>query len=256
MQKFQKTMLGMLMGLLITPAVAQDEANAIDADAMQDLVNMGTYLRSLKAFRVKVSTENEVVLDDGQKLQYETSVDMLARAPDGLRVHDVSDNHERMYFFDGESFTLWAKRVNYYASVDAPPTILGLVNKLEENFGLSLPLSDLFLWGTDEATTSAITSAMDVGPAGINGTTCEQYAFRQEGVDWQLWIQRGDYPLPCKLVITSLTDEARPQYSAVYDWDLAPSFNDEAFIFVAPDDAQRVVLENLKAEVDSDEAEK
>lgn len=255
MPKLKKLLLGMMMGVLITPAIAQDDTDAIDADAMNDLENMGTYLRTLKAFRVIVTAENEVVLDDGQKLQYQNKIDMLARAPDGLRAHDVSDSHERMYFYDGEAFTLWAKRANYYATVDAPSTIAGLVDQLQDRYGMPVPLSDLFLWGTDESNIAAITSAMDAGPAGINGITCEQYAFRQADFDWQLWIQKGDYPLPCKLVITSKTDEARPQYSAVYDWNLAPSYNDSAFIFDAPDDAQRVVLENLNAETDSDEAE-
>jgi hypothetical protein len=78
----------------------------------------------------------------------------------------------------------------------------------------------------------------------VGGATCNLYAFRQEGVDWQVWIQKGNYPLPRKLVITTLTDEARPQYAATYRWDLAPSFNDTAFTFDPPEDALRVALEN------------
>ena len=78
--------------------------------------------------------------------------------------------------------------------------------------------------------------------------TCEQYAFRQEGLDWQLWMQQGDYPLPRRLVITTLTDEARPQYSSVLTWNLAPSFNEEAFKFDPPKDAQKIVLAQAKAD--------
>jgi hypothetical protein len=44
-------------------------------------------------------------------------------------------------------------------------------------------------------------------------STCEHYAFRQEGLDWQIWIQ-GDYPLPRKFVIRTLTDDARPQHTS------------------------------------------
>src|SRR5688572_21425784 len=52
----------------------------------------------------------------------------------------------------------------------------------------------------------------------------------------------GDYPLPRKLVLTTLTDEARPQSSVVYTWNLAPSYNDATFAFIAPPDAKRIVL--------------
>ena len=83
---------------------------------------------------------------------------------------------------------------------------------------------------------------MFVGPSQIGGVTCGHYAFRQEGLDWQVWIQLGDYPLPRKLVLTTLTDEARPEYVATYTWNLAPSYNDEGFTFTPPAGAGRVVL--------------
>ena len=56
----------------------------------------------------------------------------------------------------------------------------------------------------------------------------------------------GDYPLPRKLVLTTLTDEARPQYVATFTWNLAPSFNEAAFSVVPPKDFGRVVFRDLK----------
>jgi hypothetical protein len=94
---------------------------------------------------------------------------------------------------------------------------------------------------------------MDVGSATIDGTTCQHYAFRQDDIDWQLWVQKGDYPLPRKLVITTKTDDARPQHTAVYRWDLAPSFNDAAFTFDPPKGALRVVLEGNLSSDDANE---
>ena len=42
------------------------------------------------------------------------------------------------------------------------------------------------------------------------------------------------------------TDEARPQFTAVYRWNLAPSFNDAAFTFVPPAGAGRVVMSTAR----------
>jgi hypothetical protein len=134
--------------------------------------------------------------------------------------------------------------VNYYATVEAPATIRLLADALDANYGISLPLTDLFLWGTEGASTEGITAATSLGTSVVGGTTCSHYAFRQDDIDWQVWIQKGDYPLPRKLVITTRTDDARPQYTASYSWDLAPSFNDAAFTFDAPEGALRVVLED------------
>jgi len=48
-------------------------------------------------------------------------------------------------------------------------------------------------------------------------------------------------------VLTTTTDEARPQFTANYTWNLAPSFNDEAFTFDPPADAKRIVFEEAAA---------
>jgi hypothetical protein len=132
--------------------------------------------------------------------------------------------------------------MKYYASVAAPPTIGQLADSLETKYDIELPLVDLFRWGTPAMSTSDITSAQDIGPSEVDGVTCEQYAFRQEGMDWQLWVQRGEYPLPRRVVLTTTTDDAKPQYTVSYTWNLAPSFNDEAFVYKPPKDAYKIVL--------------
>jgi hypothetical protein len=139
-----------------------------------------------------------------------------------------------------------ARRVNYYATVPAPPTIAQLADMINEKYGMEMPLEDLFRWGGAHSKDDAIKSAMFVGPSQIGGVTCGHYSFRQEGLDWQVWIQLGDYPLPRKLVITTLTDEARPEYVAMYTWNLAPSFNDATFTFTPPSGAGRVALPEVK----------
>jgi hypothetical protein len=189
----------------------------------------------------------EDVLEDGQKIQYQSETNLLAEMPSRLRVEVTSDRQHRLYLYDGKNVTVWAARVNYYATVTAPSTVAELANVLYEKYDIEIPLEDLFFWGSKWATTDKITGAMVVGPADVEGTTCEHYAFRQEGLDWQVWIQKGDFPLPRKLVITTLTDEARPQHTSVLTWNLAPSFNDAAFTFDPPPDAHKIVLAEVGA---------
>ncbi len=157
----------------------------------------------------------------------------------------MNGEKQRLYLYDGKTFTLYGQAIQYYATVPAPATIGQLAGVLADKYDIELPLEDLFWWGTERVNSSAIVAAANAGPSDVQGTTCEHYAFRQEGLDWQIWIQRGDFPLPRKLVITTTTDEARPQYSAVYTWDLAPSFNEAAFTFDAPPDAKRIVFANV-----------
>ncbi|MDG1944856.1 MAG: DUF2092 domain-containing protein [Halioglobus sp.] len=253
MNKMPKMVVAVLATLFATTTFAQQSEPAVDPATMVALEKMGAYLRSLEAFRVKIITTNDTVLEDGQKIQYENNVDILAKPPNDLRIHTVNDRHERLFFFDGKTFTLWGQRMDYYATVDAPDTIGKLADMLDDKYGMDLPGLDLFRWGTPEMDTKAITGAMDVGSAVIQGTTCQHYIFRQDDIDWQVWIQKGDYPLPRKVVITTRTDDARPQHTAQYQWDLAPSFNDAAFTFNPPKGALRVVLEDNLSSDDANE---
>jgi hypothetical protein len=233
--------------LSTTARVAQtSQTPALDPDAMAMLDKMGSYLRTLTAFQVQSTTSREDVLDDGQKIATDGTVDLLVQRPNRLRVEIQNDARHRMFFYDGKSFTMWARLVNYYASVPAPPTLAELVDVLNDKYDIELPLADLFYWGTDKAKVNQITSAIDVGPSQVGGVSCEHLAFRQDGIDWQLWLQSGAYPLPRKLVITTTSDDAKPQYTSVLTWNLAPAFDNEAFMFDPPADAHKISIQEVK----------
>lgn len=218
------------------------KSDIMEPAAMTALNNMGTYLRSLKDFQVKAAVSSEDVLSDGEKLTFTHTTEILAQSPNKLRVEIEGDQKSRLFLYDGTTFTLFARRAGYYASVDAPPTTGELIDVVSEKYGIDIPLLDLFLWGGPRATTNEITEATDFGPGDVGGITCEHYAYRQPGLDWQVWIQLGDHPLPKKLVLTTLTDDARPQHTSVLTWNLAPSYNAAAFVFDPPTDAHKITF--------------
>jgi hypothetical protein len=221
--------------------------NPIDPDAMAALDKMGAYLRTLKSFQVRADVATDRVLDDGQTIQFSSKVDLVIARPNRMRVEVNDDDGHRFFFFDGKDFTIYGQVVGFYATVPAPPTLAKLSEDLNDKYGIELPLIDLFYWGTDEAIVKKIKAADDIGPSTVDGITCEQYAFRQEGVDWQIWIQLGEFPLPRKLVIRTLTDDAKPQHSENLTWNLAPSFSEDAFTFVPPPGVGRITIAEIKA---------
>jgi len=235
--------------LSLSGQVNSDQTKAnIDPAAMAALDKMGTFLRTLTVFQVKAAQTRDDVWDNGQAIQSSQVIDLLAARPNRLRAQIKNDDTDAFFLYDGKNFTVYGQLVNYYATVPAPPTIAELIGKIDEKYGIEMPLVDLFMWGSPQSTTSqAITSAIDIGPGTVEGTTCEQYAFRQAGLDWQIWIQLGAYPLPRKLILTTTDEEARPRFTQVLTWNLAPSFNDEAFTFDPPKDAQRIAIAEIPA---------
>jgi hypothetical protein len=224
------------------------EAPAIDPGAMHALNEMGIYLRTLKSFQVVADVTTDDVLDDGETIQFSSKADLVAARPNRMRVEVTDDDGHRFFFFDGKNFTIYGQVVNYYATVPAPSTIAQLSDDLSDKYGIELPLTDLFQWGTNDATIKKIKAAVDIGPSAVDGVTCEHYAFRQEGIDWQIWIELGEFPLPRKLVIRTLTDDAKPQHTEILAWNLAPSFSDNAFTFDPPAGVQRITIAEIKSQ--------
>ncbi len=247
--------LGLLAMSLAAPGVhaqtaaagtAAPAANAVDPGAIQALKDMGAYLQTLKRFQVSTALTGERVLADGQKLQHTAAASMDIDRPNRIRVRMSSARSERELIYDGKAVTLYTPALKYYSRVEFADTLAGLVKRLQERFGVEVPLSDLFIWGTPAAPIDQIQSAMNAGQDFIGDDLCDHYAFRQGALDWQIWITTGAKPLPRKIVITNRADEARPQSVSLIAWNLQPGFKDTVFKFTPPKGATAVELVPLK----------
>src|SRR5262249_6728102 len=106
------------------------DTTKIDPDALAALESMGAYLRTLKSFggHAVITTGNGA--DDGEKAQLPSPADLVAERPNRMRVDIADQRQPRTLFYDGKTFTMWAPRVKFYASIAAPPSIIQLVDTL------------------------------------------------------------------------------------------------------------------------------
>lgn len=227
-------------GVQAQTAASAPPASAVDATSVQALRDMGAYLQTLQRFAVHGELTGERVLADGQKLQHGASTALDVERPDRLRAWMRTSTFERQLVFDGRSVTIYSPVQKYYSTVEYSGNIGSLIDRLEATYGVQVPLSDLFRWGTAEAPLDRIESAMNAGQEFIGDELCDHYAFRQGTIDWQIWIAVGRRPLPRKIVITNRADEARPQSVTLLDWNLAPRFSESVFHFVPPPGATKV----------------
>jgi hypothetical protein len=226
----------------VADAAAEPDAGVIDPATIEALQRMTRHLGTLSSFEIRARSTIEEVADDGQKLQFEGAVTYKVRRPDAFFIDARTDRRIREFYYNGKTFTMFAPRMHVFTEVEAPPTILAMVGVLEEKYDVHLPLTDLFRWGSEPDDVQALTSAQYVGPARVDGVECDHFAFRQEVVDWQIWIQRGDAPLPRKLVITSRDNPAFPQYTAILDWKTDATFDASVFNFRKPADTLKIAL--------------
>jgi hypothetical protein len=219
----------------------------IDDGAVQALRDMSNYLMKSQTLGIVSEGSLDVVTGDGQRIQLDGTTNYKIRRP-GFVIDYVSDMKSRRFIYDGKTFTVYSPKLGYYASVAAPPTNKEVLDTIYNKFGISLPLVDLFRWGdgANGDRIKALKSAYDVGPATIDGTETEHYAFREADTDWEVWIQQGDQPLPRKMVIVDRNDPSHPTFTSRLTWQVNPTYTDADFAFVPDANAKRIELATYK----------
>lgn len=226
------------------PAAEDEEIQGpMEPEATAALDRMAAYLRTLNSFEIKTQTTIDVVTDAGQRIQIDGTAAYKVKRPDGFVISVDTDWKKRTFYYDGKQFTVFAPELGYYASAPAPATIKETLDVVADKYGIVLPIEDLFRWNDPSSRqTEKLDSAMHIGTITIDGAKTEQYAFRQGMVDWQVWIQVGDQPLPRKLVIIDRSELAQPAYAARLTWTLNPPLKPEDFAFKPTKDAKAIKL--------------
>lgn len=245
------TLCGVAALALASPCLAQGKKSSkpapppapppVDTQIVGALGRMANALKAMDSFEVRADMTTEEVLDTGQKLQSSSTMTALVRRPNRLQINLDSERRSRRFFYDGKQLTIYGPAAGYFATVPAPSTTYAMLQEAADRYGVETPLADLMAWGESAVRTDRIQTAMYAGADRIGADVCDQYAFRQDGTDWQLWIRRADPALPCKVVIANTDDPAQPQTVAVFTWT-PRSFADSQFAFTPPADAKQIKI--------------
>jgi hypothetical protein len=241
--------------LLLAGLLAGSAANAFAGDAMLDpvvvqrLQTSMSYLGGLQQFSLVTETSIEVVMESGQKLQFDTAVDAQVKRPDKLLAVRKGELLDQKFYYDGKTLTLQNPDSGVYATVDAPPTLDGVLDFARESLDIVAPAGDFFYSNAFEILMDGVHTAFQVGQAEVGGVLCDHLAFRADHVDWQIWIEQGARPLPRKLVLTSPDVLNAPQFSVlIREWNLQPNLTDEMFRFTPPDGAVAIGFVSLEGD--------
>ncbi|HAC66066.1 MAG TPA: hypothetical protein DCF68_21670 [Cyanothece sp. UBA12306] len=234
-----------VIGLLyLTPSLAQTKLIEVKAEnALEEMLN---YLKGQSSLKFQANISEDLVFSNGQKIQISAIANIKVRRPDKLNIDYQGDRNHIRFFFDGKTFTMEGLTNKVYANFLAPrdvDNINRLVNQIGEKLDITLPLGEIISTDNDlESIKKRVTSGIYVGESLINGIICHHLAFRQNNLDWQIWIEKGKQPLPRKLVITYKQAPSYPQYSAVLsNWNFDPiSAQDPVFSFQPANDADKI----------------
>jgi hypothetical protein len=225
------------------PSAAAPKPSDVEPDSVAALKRMSAYLTSLNTIEIVSEGSLDVVDEDGQRIQMDGVTTYKVRKPNGFVINYVSDAKTRTFFYDGKQFTVFAPKLDFFASAPAPATNREVLDVIYNKFGIKLPLEDLFRWNDPNGLrVEGLKSGYHAGTATLDGVETDHYAFREKDLDWEIWIAKGNQPLPQKVVIVDRTDPAMPTFIARLKWTVNPTLSDSDFAFVPDKDAKRIEL--------------
>ncbi|WP_236515856.1 DUF2092 domain-containing protein [Sandaracinus amylolyticus] len=203
---------------------------------------MSQYLAGLRSFRVDADSATEVVLENGQKLQYLASSQVSVRRPDRLRSERRGELSDLVMYYDGDSITLHGRGQNVWATTDAPRNLDAAIDFARDELDLEAPAADLLMSDVYRTLSAEAASGTYVGTAEVQGVRCHHLAFRgRSGSDWQLWVQEGATPLPMRYVVVSTDVRSQPQFEVeLHDWNTTAAMSDAEFQFEPPPGARQI----------------
>jgi hypothetical protein len=227
--------------LISFAAVPVMSAEGINPEADKILKSMSSYLGAAKVFSVNADIDFEIVAKNGQKLQLSSFATVVMERPKKFYIQRKGMIADAEFIFDGNTLTLHGKNLNVYAQTEVSGTIDDAIRAYEFETGIPAPGADLLFADPYAILSSGVESSAYIGTAYVNGVECHHLTFREDKVDWQLWVKAGYEPLPMKYVITSKWLTGAPQYEIRYrDWNRKPRIKGDQFTFAVPKGAIRL----------------
>jgi hypothetical protein len=224
----------------IAAAIAADTA---EAKAL--LKRSADFLAAQEKFGFDAELSFDVWQENGQVLEFGATREVTLRRPDRLRVDArTREGTERHLYFDGKTISIDLPDENAYVSVEKPGTLDAAIDYLVDDLETPAPLHDFLKSNFYADVDDQIRSGYVIGTETLGDRTCEHLAFRTAIVDFQIWVEAGDRPLPCRLVITYKRAAGSPEFRAAFtDWDLSPLTWDRTFAYDPPEDAERLSVQ-------------
>ncbi len=233
----------LVLGFTTTNSISQETGSQdIDSESIADLQKMFDFISQSKTISVTTESNYDARQKSGQFIEFGAISKWYIKRPNQVRVDiENRDGDERIFYFDGNTITLYDKSQNVYATVVKKGNLDQAFDYYMDELDMPMPLAELFSEKHPFDINKSVISSMYVGESKINGFACDDLAFRTQEVDLQVWIEQGKKPLPQRMIITYKESPGSPQYRARFsDWNLSPKLKDSLFEFKPPKDAEKI----------------
>ena len=219
---------------------------ATDAERLargRELVQqMSARLAAANAVSVTTTETRDVVHAKGNKEAVQQSGLYTMRRPDRFYAK-MTGGLGLESWYNGKTVTIAAHPEKVFAQAPMPETIDRTLDALAERYDMALPLADLFYASAEKALLSDSTTGGYVGKEAVGGTPCVHLAFKDVGVEWELWLPEQGEPLPRRFRVMQKRRTGEPVVDVTFtEWNLAPQVTDATFVPKVPAEYEGIAV--------------
>jgi hypothetical protein len=179
--------------------------------------------------------------DSGQFVTFFNEAEVALQRPNKLRADVIGELMNVQLYFDGNKLLAFDAANNSYAISPPLANIDEMLEFLMTKAQISFPTADIMHSDPYAVMTKNLTDAIVVGDTVVNGVAVEHFAYREPGIDWEIWIAKGEKAVPLRLAMTYKQVKNYPRFLVeFFDWKLNPKLKNKLFDFKVPNDAKQV----------------
>jgi hypothetical protein len=206
-----------------------------------------SFLKSQTSFSLEMDITYDDVLDSGAKVQYSAYQKILVNKPNRLYSEYVGDERLTNFYYDGQSFTIFAPDSNYYFTGAASDSLDKLLQKFEERRAVTIPMSNLVVSDPCAKMKADVGKIIFIGQDMVEREPMYHLLLLGQERDIQIWVTQQEPPLLKKAIITYKNLPSSPQYTVRFSqWNFQPQTLSDNFTFTPPQGA--VIIELLPEE--------
>ena len=198
---------------------------------------------------VTTTEVRDIVRVSGKKETVSQTGVYTVRRPDRFYAR-TTGGRDLESWYNGKTITIASHPDKVFAQAPMPDTIDRTLDALAERYDMALPMGDLFYGSAEKALLSNTTTGGYVGTENVGDTPCVHLAFKDVGVDWELWLPTQGEPLPKRFKVVQKGRTGQPVIDLTFTaWDFAPQITDATFVPNVPADYEGIAVVQRAAAV-------
>jgi hypothetical protein len=228
--------------LLITNFGYAQDIVKIDTVAIDLLDKMSAVIGELSSVSFELQTSSDVMNDlmENERMFGTHEVQMVG--PDKMAVHSRGDKGNKAMWYNGEVLTYYSFDENNYVTVEAPDTIITMVDSMYTTYDFKFPAADLFYPTLTDDILDNFDSVKYLGLKMVDGQECFHIMGSSNTMTFQLWIANDAFFLPKRYLFID-KDKSYQQHQGTFtNWQLNPMLPEMIFEFVPPKNAKLISI--------------